>query len=67
MFADEIQKWTIYRGTSLIRNSAPQVPTIGLCLGSYGDPRGLGVSHERGSPVGLEAQGLQDLGLDHQG
>ena len=30
------------RGTSLIRSSAPWDPTIGLCLGPYGDPRGGG-------------------------
>ena len=23
-----------------------------LCLGTYGDPRGMGVSYERGTPVG---------------
>ena len=28
-----------YRGTSLMRNSPPQDPTVGLCLGPYG---GLG-------------------------
>ena len=26
-------------------------PTAGLYLGSYGGPRGVGVSYERGSPV----------------
>ena len=29
------------------------LPTVVLCLGTYGDPRGVGVSHERGTPVGL--------------
>ena len=29
----------------------PQVPTVALCLGTYGDPRGVGVSYERGTPV----------------
>ena len=24
---------------------------MALCLGTYGDPRGLGVSYERGTPV----------------
>ena len=29
----------------------PQDPTVALCLGTYGDPRGVGVSYERGTPV----------------
>ena len=29
----------------------PQNPTVAICLGSYGDPRGVGVSDERGTPV----------------
>ena len=40
-----------YRGTSLIINSAPLHPTVGLCLGPYGGPRGGAVSYERGTPV----------------
>ena len=28
-------------------------PTVGLYLGSYGGPRGVGVFHERGTPVGF--------------
>jgi len=36
-----------YRGTSITRNSLP----LGLCLGPYGGPRGVGVSYERGTPV----------------
>jgi hypothetical protein len=31
-----------YRGTSLIRNSPCLLPTVGLCLGPYGGPRGRG-------------------------
>ena len=27
------------------------------CLGWYGDPRGVGVSYERGNPVGCGVQG----------
>ena len=30
----------------------PEDTTVGLCLGPCGDPRGVGVSYERGSPVG---------------
>ena len=29
----------------------PQEPTVALCLGTYGDSRGVGVSYERGTPV----------------
>ena len=29
----------------------PQDPTVALCLGTYGDPRGAGVSDERGTSV----------------
>ena len=33
----------------------PQDPTVALCLGTYmyGDPRGVGVSYARGTPVAL--------------
>ena len=31
-----------YRGTSLIRNSAPEDPTVALRLGPYGGPSGGG-------------------------
>ena len=45
----ETQEWLrAYRGDSLIRNTHP---TIALRLGTYGDPRGVGVSYERGTPV----------------
>jgi len=33
----------------LVHKKAP--PPSTLCLGSYGGPRGLGVSYERGTPV----------------
>ena len=42
---------THYTGTSLIRTSPPFNPTVVLCLGPYGDPVGVGVSYERGTPV----------------
>ena len=29
----------------------PWDPTVVLCLGTYGDPRGVGVSYERGIPA----------------
>ena len=32
-------------------NAPPWDPTVGLCLGTYGDPRRVGVSYERGTPV----------------
>ena len=39
-------------GTSLIRNSGrPRDPSVGLCLGPYGDAMGVTVSDERGIPV----------------
>ena len=28
----------------------PQDPAVALCLGTYGGPRGVGVSYERGTP-----------------
>ena len=39
------------RGTSLKTNAPPSDPTVGLCLGSLGGPRGVGVSYEQGTPV----------------
>ena len=33
----------------------PWGPTVGLCLGPYGGPRGAPVSYERGTPVALDA------------
>ena len=47
----------MYRGTSLMSNNAPLGPHSALCLGTYGDPIGVGVSDERGTPVGVEIQG----------
>ena len=29
----------------------PQDPTVALCLGTCGDPRGVGVCYEQGTPV----------------
>ena len=45
---------------------------MALCLGTYGDPRGAGVSYERGTPVaaleqgGYNLKGLLDSGLVHK-
>ena len=36
-----------------MRNQLHLGPTVGLCIGSYGDPGGAGVSYERGTPVWL--------------
>ena len=45
-------KVTLFRGTSLIRSTPPvQDPTVSLCLGTYGEPTGLGVSYEQGTPA----------------
>ena len=30
----------------------PEDPTVALCLGTYGDPLGVGVSYERSTPAG---------------
>ena len=49
---------THYMGTSLIINIPPQDPTVALCLGTYGSPRGVGVSYERGTPVCFASEGL---------
>ena len=39
-----------YGGTSPIRTPPPPWDaTVALCLGTYGDPRGLGVSYQRGT------------------
>jgi len=29
---------------------------VALCLGTYGDPWGVGVSYERGTPVGVDLE-----------
>ena len=34
----------------------PQNPTVALYLGTYGGPRGVGVSYERGTHVRLDRQ-----------
>ena len=41
----------LYRGNSIIRNSLPQDPTVGLCLGPCGGPKGVDVVYERGTPA----------------
>ena len=41
----------MYRAAACQGNH-PYDPTVGLCLGPYGVPRGVGVSYERGTPVG---------------
>ena len=33
------------------KHPPPLDPEVALCLGTYGDPRGVGVSYERGTPV----------------
>ena len=48
----EEKRQRAYRGTSLIRTPPPEDPTVALCLGTCGDPRGVGVSYERGTPAG---------------
>ena len=35
-----------YRGTSLTRNRLPVGPHRKVCLGPYGDTRGVAISHE---------------------
>ena len=43
-----------YRGVPRSQETAsPNDPTLALCLGTYGDPRGVGVSYERGTPIHL--------------
>ena len=39
--------------------AAPEDPAVALGLGTYGDPRGLGVSYERGAPVNGVYEGGQ--------
>ena len=46
----------VYRGALLIRNTPPVGPTVALCLGTYGDPRGVSVSYEQGTPVGVSTE-----------
>ena len=40
-----------YRGASLIGTPPPWDPAVALCPGTYGDPRGVGVSYKRSTPV----------------
>ena len=48
----------VYRGVMRIRNRPPpQDPTIGLCPGHYGGPRGWALSYERGTPVAVPQSG----------
>ena len=45
---------TVYRVSSLIRNqetTSPEDPPVGLRIGTCSDPRRVGVSYERGTPV----------------
>ena len=34
-----------------MRNTPPQDPTVALCLGTCGNPKGVGISFERGTLV----------------
>jgi len=34
-------------------------PTVAICLGTNGDPMGVGVSYERGTPVNPDPQTLK--------
>ena len=57
-----------YRVTSLVRNHPPWDPTVALCLETYGDPRGRGISYERGAPVIFSAgNSLADIGGSRDG
>ena len=38
----------IYRDTSLIKTPPPENPTVALCLGTCGDPKGGGVLMSQG-------------------
>jgi hypothetical protein len=44
-------------------------PAVALCPGNYGDPRGAGVSYERGTPATSEAHPQVDklVGADAAG
>ena len=37
---------------------------VGLCLGTYGGPMGVGISYERGTPVGNTAGGYMGAPVD---
>ena len=40
------------------KQAPPQDPTVGLCLGPFDGPRGVGVSYELGTPVGVGGECL---------
>ena len=47
-------KYALREDTGVPRSkekTLPEGPTAALCLGTCGDPRGGGVSYERGTPV----------------
>ena len=44
-------------------NAFTWFPTVCLCLGTCGDPRGVGVSYERGTLVVGPGEGSEDLGV----
>ena len=52
-----------YRGSSLIRSTPPVGPCSSLMPRTYGDPSGVGVSYERGTPAGLTSD-LQGWGSE---
>jgi hypothetical protein len=37
---------------------------VALCLGSYGDPRGVGVSYERGTPEAPQDRGEREFSAE---
>ena len=45
-------KWTTLQGYLAHRKTSfPWDPIIGLCLGPCGDPKGVSIAYERGTPV----------------
>jgi len=36
-------------------------PNVALCLGTYGDPRKVGVAYERGTPVASYAHDVEEV------
>ena len=52
--------WWVLQGYVAQKNPPPpKDPTVSLCLGTYGDPRGVGVSREGDTPVPVSL-GLTD-------
>ena len=45
-------KRTLVQGNLAHEKQKTEDSTVALCLGTYGDPIGVGVSYERGTPVG---------------